>query len=209
MSTRNLPSAVCLLLSVLLTAGCATTPPSTFYTLTPIPEAGSRSAPLKDGGIAVGLGPIEFPEFLARPQIVSRAGVNRLDLDEFHRWGGSLQDEFLRVTGENLAHLLGTSRIQVYPADVRFPLDYRVIADVLSFEGNTNGEAVLRVRWAVLDPYQEQARVVRENAYRKRAGGPGQEAMIAALSETVGEFSRDLANELRRLPKIKPLASDF
>jgi len=193
----------------MLTAGCATTPPSTFYTLTPIPEAGSRSAPISDGGVAVGIGPVDFPEFLDRPQIVSRAGPNRLDLDELHRWGGSLQDDFLRVLGENLAHLLGTSRIQVYPADVRFPLDYRVIAEVLSFEGTAADEAVLRVRWAVLDPYFEQARLVRETSYRIRAKGPTQGDMIAAMSETVGELSRDIAGVLRGLPRTKPLAPDI
>jgi len=206
---NRIPHAASLLLAVSLAGGCATTPPSTFYTLTPIPEATSRSVPLSDGGVAVGIGPVDFPEFLDRPQIVSRAGPNRLDLDELHRWGGSLQDDFLRVLGENLAHLLGTSRIQVYPADVRFQLDYRVIAEVLSFEGTAAGEAVLRVRWAVLDPYFEQARVVRETSYRSRAKGPEQADMIAALSETVGALSRDIAGVLRGLPKTKPLAPEI
>ncbi len=197
------------LLIALLAAGCATTPPSTFYTLTPIPEAAEGKATLSDRGLAVGLGPVEFPEFLERPQIVSRAGSNRLEVDELHRWGGSLQDDFLRVLGENLSRLLGTSRIQVYPADARFPLDFRVIADVLSFEGTATGEAVLRVRWSVLDPYTEQALVVRKTAYRRQASTAEPEAMIAALSATVGAFSRDLADELRRLPKTHPLPADI
>jgi uncharacterized lipoprotein YmbA len=205
----RMPKAALFLLAITLAAGCATTPPSTFYTLTPIPEAASRSAPIADGGIAVGVGPVDFPEFLDRPQIVSRAGPNLLDLDELHRWGGSLQDDFLRVLGENLAHLLATSRIQVYPADVRFSLDYRVIAEVLSFEGTAAGEAVLRVRWAVLDPYFEQARLVKETSYRSRAKGPDKADMIAAMSETVGALSRDIANVVRGLPKTKPHASDI
>jgi uncharacterized lipoprotein YmbA len=154
------------------------------------------------------VGPVGFPAFLDRPQIVSRAGANRLDLDELHRWGGSLQDDFLRVLGENLAHLLGTSRIQVYPADVRFPLDFRVIADVLTFEATAAGDAVLKVRWAVLDPYLEQALVVRETAHHRQVSGGGQEAMVRALSETVGDLSREIAGVLRRSPRTAPLASD-
>lgn len=202
--------AASILSVALLAAGCATTPPSTFYTLTPILDAAAGGeSTLSDRGLAVGLGPVEFPEFLERPQIVSRAGSNRLEVDELHRWGGSLEDDFLRVLGENLSRLLGTSRIQVYPADVRFPLDFRVIADVLSFEGTATGEAVLRVRWSVLDPYTEQALVVRKTAYRRQATGAEREAMIAALSETVGAFSRDLADELRRLPKTQPLPADI
>jgi len=160
-----------------------------------------------DKGLAVAVGPVRFPEFLDRPQIVSRAGTNRLTLDEFHRWGGTLQDDFLRVLGENLGALLGTGRILVEPAEARFPLDFRVIADVLSFEGSSSGEVVLKVRWGVLDPYLEQALVVRENSYRRRASTDDPQAMIAALSETLASFSRDVADQLRSLPKTAPVAA--
>jgi uncharacterized lipoprotein YmbA len=203
MNLCNSTAATALLLWTLGLAGCATAP-STFYTLTSIPQA---SASLSDGGMAVGVGPVRFPAFLDRPQIVSRAGRNRLAVDEFHRWGGSLEDDFLRVLGENLGQLLGTSRILVEPAEARFPLDFRVVADVLSFEGTSGGDAVLKVRWAVLDPYLDQASLVRENSYRSRTGNADQEAMITALSETLGAFSRDVADQLRRMPKTKPLAA--
>jgi hypothetical protein len=193
-------------IAYLVLGGCATAP-SSFYTLTSTQSAEGRQTPLSDQGLAVGVGPVRFPEFLDRPQIVSRAGANRLALDEFHRWGGSLEDDFLRVLGENLGQLLGTSRILVEPAESRFALDFRVIADVLSFEGSPGGEAVFKVRWAVLDPYLDQALVVRQNTYRSWANGEDQEAMIGALSETVGAFSRDLADQLRSLPRTKPLAA--
>lgn len=195
-----------LMLAGLALGGCATAP-SSFYTLTSTLAGSGRGAALPDKGLAIGVGPVRFPEFLDRPQIVSRAGTNRLALDEYHRWGGSLQDDFLRVLGENLGQLLGTSRILVEPAEVRFPLDFRVIADVLSFEGSAAGEAVLKVRWAVLDPYLDQALVVREGSYRSRAKSGDPEAMIAALSETVAAFSRDLADQLRAMPRTQPLSA--
>jgi len=184
------------------------TAPSSFYRLSSTLRPAERLAPSSEKGLAVGIGPVRFPEFLDRPQIVSRAGANRLALDEFHRWGGAVQDDFLRVLGENLGLLLGTSRILVEPAEVRFALDFRVVADVLSFEGSPGGDAVLKLRWGVLDPDMEQALVVRENTYRSRARGADQEAMIAALSETLSAFSRDLAEELLRLPRAKPLAAN-
>jgi uncharacterized lipoprotein YmbA len=204
MITRLAAASAAVLIVNLVLGGCATAP-STFYTLTSTLSAADIGAGYSDKGLAVGVGPVRFPEFLDRPQIVSRAGANRLALDEFHRWGGSLQDDFLRVLGENLGYLLRTSRILVEPAEARFPLDYRVIADVLSFEGTPDGEARFKVRWGVLDPYLEQVLVVREDTYRSPAGGEGQEAMIAALSETLAAFSRDVADQLRRLPKTKPV----
>lgn len=204
MTVRLAVASVALLLVGLTLTGCATEP-SSFYTLSSTLPGSERSASLSDKGLAVGIGPVRFPAFLDRPQVVSRSGANRLLVDEFHRWGGSLDDDFLRVLGENLAQLLGTSRILVEPAEVRFTLDFRVVADVLSFEGTPGGDAVFRVRWGVLDPNMDQALVVRENSYRRRAENESPEAMIAALSETLSAFSRDLADQLRRLPVAKPL----
>ncbi|WP_242475374.1 PqiC family protein [Thiohalocapsa halophila] len=204
--------------AMLLLAGCATTPPSSFYTLTPLPQAAGRAGDLGAGSIAVGLGPVTFPQFLDRPQIVTRDGANRLVVDEFHRWGGTVQDDFLRVWGENLAYLLGGSRVALFPSESRMPLDYRVLAQVLAFEGAADGNAVLRVRWSVTDDRQRRTFAARENVYRcpYRVGGGDDRAtadiryaaVVAALSECLGDFSRDVAEVLGGLPEPQPPAAD-
>ncbi len=188
-------------LALVVLTGCAT-PPSSFYVLTPIPEAAGRTSGLSGGRLALGLGPVTFPQFLDRPQIVARDGSNRLSLDEFHRWGGTLQDDFLRVWGENLATLLDTSRILTFPSEVRAQLDFRVLASVLAFEGTPGGEAVLRVRWLVLDGQGDRTLVVREDRYVSAlTQGGGEEALVAAMSACLGAFSRDVADVVGALPK--------
>jgi hypothetical protein len=187
---------VCAMLAL---TGCASTPPSSFYTLSPVTDAAPT---LTDGELGVGLGPVSFPGFLDRPQIVTRADGNRLTIDEFHRWGGTLQDDFMRVWGENLGRLLGTSRILVLPSEIRYPLDVRIAADVLAFHGTADGQAVFKVRWVVLDPSLEQVLTVRENSYHRALAAPGDEnALIAALSATLADFSQDVATLVRDLPK--------
>lgn len=200
------PLVTALILAVVV--GCAT-PPSSFYVLTPIPQAAGRTSGLTEGSLAVGLGPVTFPQFLDRAQIVARDGTNRLSLDEFHRWGGSLQDDFLRVWGENLAVLLETSRIVIFPPEVRTPLDFRILATVLSFEGISGREAVLKVRWAVLDGQREQVLAVREDRYTSvLRQGSGEEDLVAGMSQCLGAFSRDVADVVRGLPKPVPLAGN-
>jgi uncharacterized protein len=196
-------------------AGCATTPPSTFYLLTPIPEA-TAGGGIRGGGLAVGLGPVVFPQFLDRPQLVVRDGANRLGVDEFHRWGGTVQDDFLRVWGENVGYLLGTSRLALFPSESRIPLDFRVLAEVLAFEGSADGDAVLRVRWSVLDERLQQSYVAREDAYRCPIAAPPpaagaaasatlwHAAIVAAMSRCLGDFSREVAAVLGGLPKPRP-----
>ena len=115
-------------------AGCATAPPAVFYTLTPLPEVDKADGVTAGQSLAIGIGPVSFPTFLDRAQLVARGGVGRLTVDEQHRWAGSLEDDFSRVLGENLAHLLATSRILPHTAEVRYPLDFRLVADVLRWQ---------------------------------------------------------------------------
>ncbi len=69
-------SVVCLVAAalgaVLFLVGCGKSPPTRFYSLTPVPaaeEGEGRGQP--DGGPGLGIGPLEFPAYLARTQIVT------------------------------------------------------------------------------------------------------------------------------------------
>ena len=215
---RRCPRSSLAFTAMLLLAGCATTPPSSFYTLTPLPAAAGSAGDVSSGDIAVGLGPVSFPLFLDRPQIVTRDGANRLVVDEFHRWGGSVQDDFLRVWGENLAYLLGGSRVALFPSESRMALDYRVPAEVLAFEGTADGKAVLKVRWSVTDDRLRSSYTAREDTYRcpfRVAGADGAvteqrryAAVVAALSDCLGELSRDVAAVLAGLSKPQPASAE-
>ena len=89
---RSLIGAV--VLTVMLTSGCTgKSPPVTFYTLgigTPVTESAETACSNK----GIGVGPISWPRYLDQPLIVTRTGPNTLAFNEFHRWGGTLQDDF-------------------------------------------------------------------------------------------------------------------
>ena len=51
---------------------------------------------------AVGVGPVEFPEYLDRHSVVRRTGANELLVAEFELWGQSLRENFTQVLGQNL-----------------------------------------------------------------------------------------------------------
>jgi uncharacterized lipoprotein YmbA len=200
----NVPESVktaAVALVVMTLVGCATSPPSTFYTLTAMREI-PDTVGASGAALGVGLGPVNFPRFLDRPQVVTRDVGNRLTIDDFHRWGGTLQDDFLRVWAENVSSLLGTTTVFVIPSEVRYPLDFRVTADVLAFEGTFDGDAVLKMRWVVLDHRTDQVLRVEETQYRRPLSEPKDEgALIAAMSAVLGDFSREVAATLQRLPK--------
>lgn len=222
---HSLNGRLLILLLLGLLSACATSPSSRFYVLTPLPEADGRNSDIRGGNLSIGIGPVVFPQFLDRPQLVVRDGSNRLELEEFNRWGGTLQDDFLRVWGENLGYLLDTSRILIFPSESRAPIDFRITAEVVNFEGRQGGDAILKVRWAVMSPRLEQTLASRDDLYRcplqpvpaaassnqapsdglmAMDTGQDSEAIVAAMSRCLGRFSRDVAEVLKALPKPQP-----
>ena len=67
---------------ILLTmAGCnffTRTPPSHFYVLNSLASLEGMSSSQGQSDVIVGIGPVTFPEYLDRPQIVTRTGSNEL-----------------------------------------------------------------------------------------------------------------------------------
>src|SRR5262249_23921679 len=76
----------------LLLAGCfGASRPARFYTLDPVQVRDSPGSTSTDAVLAVG--PIDLPDYVDRPQIVTRTGSNELVIAEFDRWGGSLDKQ--------------------------------------------------------------------------------------------------------------------
>jgi uncharacterized lipoprotein YmbA len=197
-------SLAALSLAVVLMAGCAgASPPVDLYTLSALERsAGQTELDKSEKPLAIVVGPASFPESLDRPQIVTRKGPNRLHANEFQRWGGPLQENFLRVLGENLSILLATSRVVVFPADAPFPVDFRVLLQVQQFEGSLGKEAVLNARWSVsrTGDGDRAVRVV-QSLIREPVASAGYEALVAAESKVLTALSREIAETISSLAK--------
>ena len=120
---------VCLLL-VFLLASCSTTPEVKYYTLNPGFDIEPDNLRTVSGDVlAIGVGPVELPKFLDRPQIVTRKSQYRVAFSEFHRWAGSFSEDFLRVLAKNISVLLPVDRVSAYPWTDQFSPDLLYSAD--------------------------------------------------------------------------------
>ncbi|MGB5065080.1 MAG: PqiC family protein [Candidatus Competibacter sp.] len=180
---------------LLVLAGCAGSEPVRYYVLSAT-LAGSGGVAARD--IAVGVGPVELPEYLDRPQIVTRTSQNELNVADFDRWAGSLKDNTIWVLAENLAILLPSQRVSVYPWKRATPVDYQVTVQVTRFDRLENGESVLAARWRVLDGGGREL-LSRTSTYRETPAGPDYAATVAAMSQNLEAFSRDLALRMGEL----------
>jgi uncharacterized lipoprotein YmbA len=137
-----------------ITAGCSVLSPqpdrSRFYILTPVPEGNSvRTDP--NPRLTLGVGPVEFPDYLRRLPVVTRVEPDRIELSEEKRWAEPLDKNFTHVLSENLATLLDTQRIEKYPWPLATKIDYQIEVDVQRFETTSDGQAQLVARWAIRD----------------------------------------------------------
>ena len=112
--------------------------------------AGASAAPVAERPeLGLVLGALELPRYLDRAELVTRDGPHGLRVWNGVRWGGSLRTDAQRLLADELARLLGTSRITAYPAEARFPVDYRVLVELLEL-GSAPGQPVaLRARWTI------------------------------------------------------------
>ena len=181
-------------------AGCGTfsprPDPSRFFTLSSLPQMAQASPKDSTGPekMFLGIGPIKFPGYLDRQEIVVRSGQNRLEVSETDLWGEPLQDNFSQVLSENLALLLNTDLIIVYPWSPANRPRYHVEIEVLRFEANSEHNGQLFARWSVLDGADKKVAVVKESRVIRNAQEKSTAGSVAALSEAVGDLSREIAN---------------
>jgi uncharacterized lipoprotein YmbA len=176
---------------------------SKFYLLTPTADSAAQtaaapSAPSTTGDFTIGLGPIKLPPYLDRPEIVTRAANNRLELSKEDRWGESIQNGFTRAMERNLAAQAGAA-IVVFPWYSTVHIDMQVQIDVYRFETDAQGTATLSAKWTILDSTGKNILyTVESNLTQPSKPGDNTEA-AAALSRTIGELSGQIANMLQQL----------
>ena len=180
-------------LMVFLLAGCSTTPPVKYYTLNTLPEMQQEVSEAVSGDhVAVGLGPVELPKLLNRPQIIIRQSPNRVEVSEFHRWASSLQADFLRVLAKNISILLPMSRVAVYPWKDQFSPTYRIKLNVEQFDGQFGKHVILDVTWSVAKQKDENDPVVINSLIKEPVSTEDYEAIVAAKSRALAVLSQKI-----------------
>lgn len=193
-------SAMVLFMTVVLVGCRSGAPPVEFYTLSPMNAAMAKANPtVAESKIAIGVGPVEMPQVLDRPQIVTRTGPNKLTLDEFHRWAGSLQTDFAHVLAENISLLLDIDQVVVYPWQASFAPDYRIALDIRSFEGQWGKNVLLDVIWQIGDRTGTKTLAVNRSVITEPLPTADYDALVAAQSQAVAQLSREIVQEIRHL----------
>ena len=196
-------TGMAIILGLLISTGCisGTTAPSSFYVLNPIADAKTETLPVSEKEtILIGVGQVELPNYLDRPQIVTRITANKLKLGEFDVWAENLADSVPVIIADNLSNLLSAQPVAIIPGVGVMQVDYRVKVDVTRMDGTLGGDAVLIARWGIFGE-QGKLQKTRRAIYRKPTKGDDYEAYVAAHSLAIEALSRDIAAALETLLK--------
>jgi uncharacterized lipoprotein YmbA len=202
--TRN---AGILLLAVIVWS-CSIFPPRpepNFFILTPVPDDESSSMnmagspPGSFAPIELGLGPVRFPAYLDRLEMVTRIEENRLAISDTNRWAAPLDVAFTRILAQDLSSRMPDSRVALYPWYNDHVPDFQIIIDVQRFDLTVQGLARLEAAWTISDPKANALLYSTSSAFTQSMGGikPGDPA--AALSHTVADLSSQIAGRVEQI----------
>lgn len=184
-----------LLASLALLGGCTlidgpAVPPTDFFVLNSPVAARGGPTPL-----AIGLGPLSFPDYLSRPQMATRQDANHITYSETNRWAEPLKQNFARVLAGDLVQLTGAERIEIFPWYNTQRFDFTVDIAVVRFEQQAHGEAQLVAHWTVRDD-DNRVLATRTSDLRQLADTPGESA--AALSALTAQLAGEIAAAIGR-----------
>lgn len=189
-------------LSILVHAGCARTQPSRFYALTAISEI-EKAAPENHSitGRTIGVGPVEIPSYLDRPQIVTLKGPHQFHMAEFDRWAGTLKENISLVIAENLSAMLPDDQVYVFPWRSIKPFQYQITIRIMRFDPVPGETVVLDARWVILERGGRRILLEKGSQIRIPFLGKGYDDIVSAQSMALGQLSRDIAEVIQTLPQ--------
>jgi uncharacterized lipoprotein YmbA len=192
MKMQNLLLVVLVLLQTACSLG-APSKPSRFYVLSAAGASSATTSGSTDVGLSVAVGPVTLPDVLNRPQIVTRADSNRIELAEFDRWGGDLNQDLTRVLTQNLIGQLNTGNVATYPWQGSGRPAYQVAVSFFHFDGELGKRAYLSGIWQLLDGRDGCQLAVHRFDIAETPSAGDYAAFVQALSEGVHQLSQEIA----------------
>jgi len=171
--------------ALLSVCGCASSPPTNFYTLSD--TAAETAAPAGVGHVIVT--GVTIPGEIDRPEIVRRVGPNQLSVAESDRWAAPLDDTIRRVLTDDIGR-----RMPGAAAQPQRP----VTVDIHEFYGDASCNVTLRAVWTLK---QTGAQGTTEDIHVPSTGSCPT-TLAATMSVALGQLSDRIITGVARIPPV-------
>lgn len=173
----------------LLLAACAGNPDQAIYVMSP-PVDSTAGLPAAPGSLALNVRPVILPDYLDTTDLVTRAGQYGIEASRTGRWGERLSKSVTRTLAADLCHRLPAYVVAKGPA-------VQIEVTVSAFDV-TPAASVLDASWTVASPGDGRPPVTRHGTFSSLVAEPGgDQAVVAAMAETVAELADGIAATTR------------
>lgn len=181
--------------AALLMAGCASSPPEHFYSLST-----GMGAPAARSGAArayyIEIPAVTVPQQVARSQLVVTTTDGRMDLLEQERWTSPPAAEIGQALSQVVTADLGVVDVFRTPTPEGATV-YRISTNVQRFESAPGQYALLDAVWSVRQVGSQKALTCRTVA--NETVGAGYETLVAGHRRAVARLGADIAKAVRAL----------
>ena len=185
-----------LFVSVALLSACTKTKPPRFYvlsaTLKQEPAAESKTTS------AVGVRLVSMPKFMDRPQITERVGEHEIQLAEFDRWAGPLDENISGTLGDNLSALLPDAQVVVFPWKQSQQPDMQVDVMIKRFDGRVGDAVVLEADWNI--KLADGSIHPASKTFTRTTADKEYTSLVAVMSDLLADLSREIADGIEARP---------
>ena len=181
----------CIICCCALLTACGNSPPHNYYLLSATPAQAARG-----DTPTLGVGPVAVPEYLARENLVHNRDGNTLRVSDSDYWAEPLAHGMARVMALNLAALLDTQGVRLYPWHSGRAPDYGFRMTVLSMDADAT-QASLVAEWLLYRPADNSVVARRMEQLRQPLQDNAAAAIAAAYSELLLQLSRTVAADIR------------
>ena len=183
---------LCLALS-----GCATSPPTKFFMLSPLPAPETKAGNIDQQLKIIRVDAVEIPGYLDRSEIVTRVNENEIHLADFHQWGEPLRDNITNILALNLSRLLPAERFAVFPFKCPSHVDYQVSVEIVQMDGSLDGDVHLTAQWSILRGKENDIVLTRKSRFKASKAPTDFGELVAAQSRLIEALSREIAEGFR------------
>ena len=171
--------------ALLLLAHCASTPTRVFDLSPAVGSTPAATAPSR-GLTLVWVNKPSVAGYFDRTQMFTRGAGSRISIHEFEVWSDPPADLIQRAIVDDLAHRFGADQVMATPVARYTTPGWWVALDVIRFDVDESGDAVLDARWTLLAGSSDRLAASRREWIEVPSGDAADPAKrVTALREAV------------------------
>lgn len=182
------------ILSGCLSAGSS--PDSRFYMLKSMGQGEVNKTFNLPAGVITLIGPVDIPQYLDRPQMVTENDQGMISIAQFDRWGDALDLEISRQIIRNLNLLIPGATFETFPCNFAIPLNYQVIIEIQQLKCNLKKDLVLVAQWSIIDTNTKKMVFTKRSDLVQQINPQNYSGLADALSKAVASLSNEIAENL-------------